>query len=81
MICCRVRLEGQGEAQANWQAGMLRQTEQADLISYGLIPEFVGRFPVIAPLKVTPQSHVEHSRALSTELFHGLRSSWLQVIL
>ena len=52
MLCCRVRLEGQGQAQGEWQAGMLRQTEQADLISYGLIPEFVGRFPVIAPLKV-----------------------------
>ena len=25
--------------------------DAADLISYGLIPEFVGRFPVIAPLE------------------------------
>ncbi|KAK9842857.1 hypothetical protein WJX74_003477 [Apatococcus lobatus] len=54
----RVRLEGQGEAQANWQAGMLRQTEQADLISYGLIPEFVGRFPVIAPLKALTEAEL-----------------------
>ena len=52
----RVRMEGQGEAQAEWQAGVLRQTEQADLISYGLIPEFVGRFPVIAALKVCPST-------------------------
>ena len=27
--------------------------EQTDLIKYGLIPEFVGRFPVISSLQVT----------------------------
>ncbi|KAK9863568.1 hypothetical protein WJX84_009042 [Apatococcus fuscideae] len=54
----RVRMEGQGEAQAEWQAGVLRQTEQADLISYGLIPEFVGRFPVIAALKALTEDEL-----------------------
>jgi ATP-dependent Clp protease ATP-binding subunit ClpX len=29
---------------------VLRHVEQADLVGYGLIPEFVGRFPVISPL-------------------------------
>lgn len=27
------------------------KVDQSDLISYGLIPEFVGRFPVVAPLQ------------------------------
>ncbi|SDU22185.1 ATP-dependent Clp protease ATP-binding subunit ClpX [Verrucomicrobium sp. GAS474] len=29
---------------------LLRETEPEDLISYGLIPEFIGRLPVCAPL-------------------------------
>jgi len=31
---------------------ILRQVEHADLINYGLIPEFVGRLPVIVSLQV-----------------------------
>lgn len=31
---------------------ILRQVEHADLIHYGLIPEFVGRLPVIVSLQV-----------------------------
>ena len=31
---------------------VLRKVEQKDMISYGLIPEFVGRFPVICSLQV-----------------------------
>ena len=30
---------------------MLRQTEPEDLLKFGLIPEFVGRLPVIATLE------------------------------
>lgn len=30
--------------------GVLQQVEQTDLMSYGLIPEFVGRFPIITAL-------------------------------
>lgn len=33
---------------------VLRKVEQKDMISYGLIPEFVGRFPVICSLQVPP---------------------------
>ena len=33
---------------------ILRQVEHADLINYGLIPEFVGRLPVIVSLQVGP---------------------------
>ena len=28
---------------------MLRQVEARDLIEFGMIPEFVGRFPVVTP--------------------------------
>ena len=32
---------------------MLQQVEQTDLMTYGLIPEFVGRFPIITALHVS----------------------------
>lgn len=32
---------------------MLMNVEQQDLVQYGLIPEFVGRFPILCPLKVS----------------------------
>ena len=32
---------------------ILQQVEQTDLINYGLIPEFVGRFPIITALSVS----------------------------
>lgn len=32
---------------------VLRQVEQTDLMTYGLIPEFVGRFPIVTTLQVT----------------------------
>ena len=40
-------------------------TLQVDLINYGLIPEFVGRFPIICSLQVRlhwqpVRPHVEH---------------------
>ena len=38
----------------------LLKVEQTDLINYGLIPEFVGRFPVISTLQARPAQ----SRAL-----------------
>ena len=31
---------------------LLKEVEQTDLVQYGLIPEFVGRFPVICSLQV-----------------------------
>jgi ATP-dependent Clp protease ATP-binding subunit ClpX len=31
--------------------GLFREVEPADLLKYGLIPEFVGRLPVIATLE------------------------------
>lgn len=32
------------------QCGFAVQVESSDLISYGLIPEFIGRFPVLVSL-------------------------------
>ena len=32
---------------------VLQQVEQTDLMTYGLIPEFVGRFPIITALHVS----------------------------
>lgn len=31
---------------------LLKEVEQTDLVQFGLIPEFVGRFPVICSLQV-----------------------------
>jgi len=45
-----------GSGQAKVSSNVLRQVEQTDLIQYGLIPEFVGRFPVISSLQVR-ESH------------------------
>lgn len=36
------------------------KVDQADLINYGLIPEFVGRFPVIAPLQHLTEDELIH---------------------
>lgn len=33
-------------------SAILREVEHADLVHYGLIPEFVGRLPVIVSLTV-----------------------------
>ena len=54
---CRARHES-GARKALGE-GVLQQVEQTDLMSYGLIPEFVGRFPIITALHVsTPLSLV-----------------------
>lgn len=36
---------------------VLQQVEQTDLMTYGLIPEFVGRFPIITALYVSTAYH------------------------
>ena len=47
---------------------MLRQLEQTDLMSYGLIPEFVGRFPIITALHVSGFYPVLHTMQLAALL-------------
>ncbi len=37
---------------------LLRQVEPEDLIKYGLIPEFVGRLPVVATLEELDENHL-----------------------
>ncbi len=48
-----------GSGQAKVSSEVLRQVEQTDLIQYGLIPEFVGRFPIISSLQVPVQAPAE----------------------
>ncbi len=50
MARCRAKVLGSGQAKVS--SNVLRQVEQTDLIQYGLIPEFVGRFPIISSLQV-----------------------------
>ena len=38
------------------QGEIFREVEPEDLLKYGLIPEFVGRLPVIATLETRPRS-------------------------
>ena len=51
---CRARVLGSGQAKVSSE--VLRQVEQTDLIQYGLIPEFVGRFPIISSLQARAPS-------------------------
>jgi ATP-dependent Clp protease ATP-binding subunit ClpX len=39
-------------------AGALRRVEQADLVTFGLIPEFVGRFPVVCALEALTEGEL-----------------------
>jgi hypothetical protein len=52
MICIFHRAKVLGGGQSKLSSSVLRQVEQTDLIQYGLIPEFVGRFPIISSLLV-----------------------------
>ena len=54
-----------GSSQAKVSSNVLRQVEQTDLIQYGLIPEFVGRFPVISSLQVGIFSPMQLSGAFT----------------
>lgn len=47
-----VRARGAAAGQTPISSQVLKQVEHMDLIQYGLIPEFVGRFPVICSLQV-----------------------------
>jgi ATP-dependent Clp protease ATP-binding subunit ClpX len=46
-----VRSRRKSGARAALSSDVLQQVEQTDLIQYGLIPEFVGRFPVVSALQ------------------------------
>jgi ATP-dependent Clp protease ATP-binding subunit ClpX len=50
----RIGFASSGETFANKEheaAALLRQVQPDDLIQFGMIPEFVGRLPVVAPLE------------------------------
>jgi ATP-dependent Clp protease ATP-binding subunit ClpX len=40
------------------RATLLRQVEPRDLVAYGLIPEFVGRIPVVIPLRPLTEAEI-----------------------
>ncbi len=54
--CCvtlRRARQGRTGGRVPLDSRILQQVEQTDLINYGLIPEFVGRFPIITALSVS----------------------------
>ncbi|KAK9906695.1 hypothetical protein WJX75_006331 [Coccomyxa subellipsoidea] len=53
-----VRAKVQGFGQAKVSSNVLKQVEQTDLIQYGLIPEFVGRFPIISSLQALTEDEL-----------------------
>ncbi|CAL8462417.1 g1950 [Coccomyxa elongata] len=53
-----VRAKVQGFGQAKVSSNVLKQVEQTDLINYGLIPEFVGRFPIISSLQALTEEEL-----------------------
>eukprot|EP00891_Asterochloris_glomerata_P007459 jgi/Astpho2/7459/Aster-02038 len=56
---------------------ILQQVEQTDLINYGLIPEFVGRFPIITALSALSRSEL---RAVMTEPKNALLRQYAKYI-
>lgn len=55
VLCCAVQVRAADMGHRGGtkiDSSILRQVEHADLINYGLIPEFVGRLPVIVSLQV-----------------------------
>lgn len=59
-LLCRAKVQGFGQAKVS--SNVLKQVEQTDLINYGLIPEFVGRFPIISSLQVCTCAKVSRRR-------------------
>ncbi|EIE24049.1 ClpX, ATPase regulatory subunit [Coccomyxa subellipsoidea C-169] len=53
-----VRAKIQGFGQPKVSSNVLKQVEQTDLIQYGLIPEFVGRFPIISSLQALTEDEL-----------------------
>ena len=77
-LCCRAKVLGSSQAKVS--SNVLRQVEQTDLIQYGLIPEFVGRFPIISSLQV--RSCYPVAAALNTALREPLLSlpDWQRLV-
>lgn len=45
-------------ALTGWNITLFWQVESSDLIAYGLIPEFVGRFPIIVSLSALTENQL-----------------------
>ena len=55
----QVKMDGEEDA-ADVAARVTRKVEHMDMINFGLIPEFVGRFPVLASLEALTEEQLVH---------------------
>jgi ATP-dependent Clp protease ATP-binding subunit ClpX len=53
-----IRAKSQEDWKASRMSHLLKEVEQPDLVQYGLIPEFVGRFPVICSLQMLSEDEM-----------------------
>lgn len=78
-LCCRAKVPGFGQAKVS--SNVLKQVEQTDLIQYGLIPEFVGRFPIISSLQVSRTSHSRRMCWMLSKSHFLMVSLWCNAVL
>ena len=76
-ICIVLRARGRDSARSSVASAMLRDVEQADLVEYGLIPEFVGRFPIICNLEVPGCILSVHNLQILASLLPSVKANWL----
>lgn len=46
-----------------WKLWLYFQVESSDLIAYGLIPEFIGRFPILVSLSALTEDQLVQVRS------------------
>lgn len=52
------------------------QVESADLIAYGLIPEFIGRFPILVSLSALTEDQLVEVNFVSYCIFVSFLALW-----
>ncbi|KAK7852371.1 clp protease regulatory subunit clpx3 [Quercus suber] len=65
-----------GSTNAVVTSSLLESVESSDLITYGLIPEFVGRFPILVSLEVVTCLWFIYARWVLTELKNSLAKQY-----
>ncbi|KAG2701456.1 hypothetical protein I3760_06G045400 [Carya illinoinensis] len=63
----RANMRAGGVTDAAVASSLLETVESSDLISYGLIPEFVGRFPILASLSALTENQLVQVKLHLTE--------------
>ncbi|CAG9534327.1 unnamed protein product [Cercopithifilaria johnstoni] len=48
-LCCDYLTEKDGTGKSKYRDNLFRQADHIDLIKFGIVPELVGRFPVLVP--------------------------------